>query len=421
MNKLESLTSRFFSSIRVITRGSEALNAEQQNKDCYLKQMLSLLLTYRPTPPIQHWLSQDSKLGTRFSYSSLTLLGLSNSTSANLNWELLGLLLLGTGLAVFAYFCCKKNLDMAYTSPSLETLFKVELEQSIDIKEFEKEVLQVEQENKRKLEELVSTPESALKTHVAQIMHLVAEGEFEKDFHLKAKKFSEAEKLVWNLAIASDKASVSELYEISKSYARALSAAQLFFESVHLMDLAKAAKKNNNQTAEFLYRTEAFNTLTKIHSLKWRQCPLNIRRILHLSANQLLISDVFEERTFTSELKLRLKMLLPSIKLSRDIVGNYRKSKKNYIQSILILTEIDNPFKDIEKKIREVLKKEERQTDSEKSQLSKTSSNQLESDFEEESDNFSTIESILNYVRTAPKWSGEDSEECLDYINDVRS
>jgi len=34
---------------------------------------------------------------------------------------------------------------------------------------------------------------------------------------------------------------------------------------------------------------------------------------------------------------------------------------------------------------------------------------------------FSTIKSLLNYVETAPSWSGDDFEECLEYINDVRS
>jgi hypothetical protein len=36
-------------------------------------------------------------------------------------------------------------------------------------------------------------------------------------------------------------------------------------------------------------------------------------------------------------------------------------------------------------------------------------------------DDFSTIKSLLNYVETAPSWSGDDFEECLEYINDVRS
>jgi hypothetical protein len=43
------------------------------------------------------------------------------------------------------------------------------------------------------------------------------------------------------------------------------------------------------------------------------------------------------------------------------------------------------------------------------------------SDSWKELDNFSTIESIMDYAKTAPKWSGEDFEECLDYINDIRS
>jgi len=34
---------------------------------------------------------------------------------------------------------------------------------------------------------------------------------------------------------------------------------------------------------------------------------------------------------------------------------------------------------------------------------------------------FSTIKSLLNYVKTAPSWSGDDFEECLEYINNVRS
>lgn len=359
MNKPESLKSKIFAPTKLTVRGSEALYAEQWKKGYNPLQALSPLLSYRPTPPVQHWLTQDFKPGTKFSYLSLTLLEVASRTSINLTWEVLGLLVSGTGLAIFAYSCCRRALDMTYTSPSLEDLFKVELEQSINIEELEKEVLQVEQENKRQLEELVSTPESALKTYLAQITHLVAEGEAEKDFRLKAEKFSEAEILTRSFARASDEASVPELYEVFKNYSRTLSAAQLFFKSVHLMNLARAAKNANDKVAEFLYRTEAFETLTKIHSLKWIKCPLTIRRILYVSAHQLLISDLFEEKTFLSEIKLRTKMFLPSIKRFKNIVDNYRKSKNDYIKSILILSELNNPFRDIEEKIEKVLKKEE--------------------------------------------------------------
>jgi hypothetical protein len=31
-----------------------------------------------------------------------------------------------------------------------------------------------------------------------------------------------------------------------------------------------------------------------------------------------------------------------------------------------------------------------------------------------------TIESLLNFIKTSPGWVGDDFEECLEYVNEVR-
>jgi hypothetical protein len=243
---------------------------------------------------------------------------------------------------------------MTYNSPPLSFWFKAELEQSINIQELEGEAIQTEQRLREKLEILLASPEGIIKTYFAELTHLVAEGESEKNFQLKAKNFSQAKNLAWKLAIAFEEASLSELYEICKNYARALSGTQAFFEMIGFMDLAKEAKNNNNLAEELLYRTKAFNSITKISSLEWNQCSINIRQNFYVSAFQLLKSDAFEENSLVSELRLRLKMILPSIKYFKDIVSNYRKAKKEYIKSILLWAEIDPVlFKDIEEKINE--------------------------------------------------------------------
>jgi hypothetical protein len=66
MFNIESLTAKFLSPIRPVARGSEALYAEQRNKAYHPEQILSSLLTYRPTPPQQNWLLQSLKPGTNF-------------------------------------------------------------------------------------------------------------------------------------------------------------------------------------------------------------------------------------------------------------------------------------------------------------------------------------------------------------------
>ena len=31
-----------------------------------------------------------------------------------------------------------------------------------------------------------------------------------------------------------------------------------------------------------------------------------------------------------------------------------------------------------------------------------------------------TVESFLDFLKTSPKWAGDDFEECLEYVNQVR-
>jgi hypothetical protein len=31
-----------------------------------------------------------------------------------------------------------------------------------------------------------------------------------------------------------------------------------------------------------------------------------------------------------------------------------------------------------------------------------------------------TVESLLDFLKTSPKWAGNDFEECLEYVNEVR-
>ena len=31
-----------------------------------------------------------------------------------------------------------------------------------------------------------------------------------------------------------------------------------------------------------------------------------------------------------------------------------------------------------------------------------------------------TVESLLDFLKTSPKWAGDDFEECLEYVNQVR-
>lgn len=66
MHKFESLKQQFSVLCKAIARGSEALNGKQRSKTSRLEQELSLLLTYRPTPPPDYLLIQNTKLGTSF-------------------------------------------------------------------------------------------------------------------------------------------------------------------------------------------------------------------------------------------------------------------------------------------------------------------------------------------------------------------
>lgn len=282
---------------------------------------------------------------------------------------------------------------MTYTSPKTTEIFRTELEQTFNIEELEKEALSSEQEIRGRLEKLISS-ESYEATLFAEMIQLVAQAGNEQDSALRNKKLAQSEQLAWNLRLAlekkieadASKVDLIELSELSQSYAYALSGLQKFFAAIEFMGLANEAKTRKELATELKYRTKAFEALTKIIDF-WQYCSLDIRRTLHLSVYTLLVSEAFEEKTLLSEIKLRLQMLVPSLKNCSDILSKYRKAKKQYIQRVLIASECDNKL----------------YPSNRKSQGKK-----------------SNIQSILKFAKSSSGWAGDDFEESLDIVNNYR-
>ena len=200
---------------------------------------------------------------------------------------------------------------------------------------------QVREEFKQRLEEHINSqhPNKVVAAKFAETTYLVAQATATDDLSEKAQKFHEASKLALEIANKGYGNYPSEVYEVIRDYALLISGNEEFTKAFHALELAKEARIKKDLSQQYIKCTDAFESLTNIVTFCWRLYPRDVHTALDFSVREMLTSEAFEQiinkRGLKFEVSLRLRMLWPSVKNCKDLVSNYRKTRKNFIYSVL--------------------------------------------------------------------------------------
>jgi hypothetical protein len=164
---------------------------------------------------------------------------------------------------------------------------------------------------------------------------------------------------------------------------------QAFFEAIGLL---KTAEIISNQTLKYQQEIKSYKILAMIATRFWFTFDLENRDLLEKLASRLPRKKGFDvEADSWKEFKLRFKFLVPSIQSGgSDLFAEYKEALADFTSSVASAVERDTELKlwQLEKQPKQEAKY--------------------------------TIGNLLNWMKTAPPWAGDDFEECLEYVNQVR-
>jgi hypothetical protein len=213
-----------------------------------------------------------------------------------------------------------------------------------------------------------------------------------------AKRLQQAANLVTGFSKQYQEFVAADFREALLKLSNFLSLYKQLFEAFALLE---AGDNDEDKAKKYISYQQGYQLLGEIANNNWNNISVEIRsdfEILALTTQNKtgfgVKKEVFAEvQQSWKELKKQLDLFWASARSGGgDLFSNYKDAVLYFINSVLKAASSDNELQRY---------KEEKLL--------------------EELANFSTVASILDYVKTAPKWHGNDFEECLEYINDVRS